>query len=245
MDAPLELEKQSYQGLPMAIFVPVVYEHAPSLMHFDTAAGFSILYLAAGTPWTTNVGQVTIGCESRSLDGWGVVDPGFGTSLPVVGTIGGDWLLESATTIDVGLGRIWRNASMPAGLGEDVSHQVVDDTVIVTVQVEGEDRLLVLDTGAGFTLLNGEGGKPGDTQVNFLDWNGNEVEAYLGSAAISIGGADGTVPVLRTPSFVAIEYAAQSSGLDVTGLLGLSSIDMLHVDPAVSRVRIRPRFQEP
>ncbi len=241
---PLRLEALTYQGLPMSLFVPALFQHSPSLMHLDSAAGFSILYLSEGTPWTTHAGEARIGCELRPLDGLGVIDPGFGTALPVVGTLGGDWLLEAPTTLDVASGTIQRSASMPQGLGEDIVNQITQNTLVLTIQVAGVERHLLLDTGSGFTLLNGEGGEPGDVQANFVDWNGDEVEAYLGSAELSIGGAVGKVPVLRTPSFAGVEYAAESTGLPITGLLGLSSINMLHVDPAGPRVRILPRFQD-
>lgn len=235
----LSLESTTWAGHPTALFVPVTHADAPSLMHLDSAAGFSILYLPEGTPWTTDAGRAQIGCEERGLDGWGVVDPGFGTSLPVVGTLGGDWLVEASTSIEDGT--LVRPSPRPSWALEPLDAQLVDETLVVRVVVDDVERLLLLDTGAGLLLINGESGRPGDTEASFLDWNGDEVEAYLGTADLEMAGELSSVPVLRTPSFVGVEYAAEATGLPITGLLGLSGFDALYFDADLTELYLRPR----
>jgi hypothetical protein len=235
----LALVATRWEGHPVALFVPVIHEASPAFMHLDSAAGFSILYLPEGTPWTAGAGEARIGCEVRSLDGWGVVDPGFDPALSVVGTLGGDWLFEAPTLLEAD--RLARSAPPPPWATTPLSARLVNDTLVVTMRVEGRERLLLLDTGAAYVVLDGEGARPGDVAAPFFDWNGDEVEAYLGSAELELGSEVTSVPVLRTPAFIGVSSAAASTGLPITGLLGLSAFQALYVDPAASALFLLPR----
>lgn len=233
----LALVATRWEGHPIALFVPVIHEARPVFMHLDSAAGFSILYLPKGTPWTLRAGEARIGCEDRALDGWGVVDPGFDPALSVVGTLGGDWLFEAPTLLEAD--RLARSAPPPPWATSPLPARLVNDTLVVTMRVEGRERLLLLDTGAAYVVLDGEGPRPGDVAAPFFDWNGDEVEAYLGSAELDLGSEVTSVPVLRTPAFIGVSSAAASTGLPITGLLGLSAFQALYVDPAASALFLR------
>jgi hypothetical protein len=168
-----------------------------------------------------------------------VVDPGFDPALSVVGTLGGDWLFEAPTLLEAD--RLARSAPPPPWATTPLSARLVNDTLVVTMRVEGRERLLLLDTGAAYVVLDGEGARPGDVAAPFFDWNGDEVEAYLGSAELELGSEVTSVPVLRTPAFIGVSSAAASTGLPITGLLGLSAFQALYVDPAASALFLLPR----
>jgi hypothetical protein len=108
--------------------------------------------------------------------------------------------------------------------------------VLPHVSLNGTAVRLVLDTGSDHTLWLGQQPKAGDTEVDTTDAQGNPVKLYFGTAMLMIGAWQGSVPVLRAPSFPYLEQTVTDLGGNVAGLLGLSSLGAAFVIDGDSQV---------
>jgi hypothetical protein len=228
------------------LHVAVEHAGAPAAMLLDTGSGTTFLQEPLGSPDPVpHAGVIQLGCRSLTLDGRPEVPDDPVQGVPSIGTIGADLFLSGPSQIDIGGARlllqergstIAGTAGWPGAPFDDVS-----GLVLAHVSLDGNPVRLMVDTGSPHVLWLGQAPQPGDVPVDTSDAQGNVVHLYYGTAVLSVGGTDRTVPVLRAPSFPYFEGTVKALGGNVQGLLGLSAVGAgIVFDPDAGVIRIAP-----
>ncbi len=228
-------------GVPSRVHVQVSYQGASAVLLVDTGSNVTFLQEPLGShDPLPDAGVITIGC--RTLDVVGrpeVADPPV-NGLNSVGTFGTDMFLSGPTKLDFDAGVIASHLSgspfTEAASWPNAPFDLDKGLVLPRVSLDGTPVRLVLDTGSDHTLWLGQQPKAGDVEVDTTDAQGNPVKLYLGTVMLTIGAWQGSVPVLRAPSFPYLEQTVTDLGGNVAGLLGLSSLGAAFVIDGDSRV---------
>jgi hypothetical protein len=245
----LDLEVTQFGGVPSRIFVPVTYEDRSALFLLDTGSALTFLRLGPDDPdYVAHAGDATVGCITLSLPGRGGLAPAddeFG--LPVVGTLGADFLIGGASLLDAVNGKLVRRplGDVPPETSNwaSLDYDDVLGHVIAPVELDATAVRLMLDTGSPDILWLGQQGQPGDFEVTTEDAEGTELTLYYGSVVLEMADrAPVDVPVLRAPSFPYFEQTVAALGGNIHGLLGLSAFRgrALLFDGAAHRVLLGP-----
>jgi hypothetical protein len=245
----IDLRVHASTGVPDRIHVPVTFQGKPALFLLDTGSALTFLTLGAKDPdYVPNAGTVTVGCSTLSLPGRGGLAPSpdeYG--LPVVGTLGVDFLVGGATLLDTAAQSLVRHhdVTVPPGVsGWDELHwDDVKGHVVVPTTLDGVAARLILDTGSPHNLWLGQQGKPGDLEVMTSDAKGNPLTFYFGDVTMVLTASEAViVPVLRAPSFPYFEATVKLLGGNIHGLLGLSALQnrALFFEGATGRIRLGP-----
>ncbi len=233
----LSLAVPSGATYPAKLYVEVA---PPSLFLLDTGSAQTFLREELGTPPAANAGTVAIGCDTLALPGYAEAPLGSLDGLDVTGTFGLDRLLSGPSLVDVEHAQLVMGGDFPeAASWRTAPFDLVQQTLLARVTLEGHDVRLLVDTGSDHTLWLGQMGQPGDTEIMTIDSAGNPLTEYLGTGDLAIGGVHATVPLVRAPSFPYLEQYFATLGGNIAGLLGLSSFARaLEIDPAATVVRL-------
>ncbi len=237
----LELVAAEESGIPVALYVPAEVDTRPALLHLDSASWATFVLLEGELRWVEGAATLRLGCEERLVPGMG----GLGTmldvaGLPVMGVAGADLLAATPTHLDVQARKLTRRPPIRPALdgGVAVTHELVAGVFLVEAEFDDVPVNLILDTGSVHSLWLGVDPEPGDVEIVTEDSLGDPLHVWLGSVALQLGTDTRTVPVLRAPTFRVLEEFAAWLGREVQGLVGLSSIASLFVDPASGTLEI-------
>lgn len=110
--------------------------------------------------------------------------------------------------------------------------------LIVTACLDGVERSLLVDTGAGHSLMLSEATRPNEVAITTQDALGQPLEVWNAPGVLELGGVRRRVPLLRAPKFDVLERLRERLGVPIDGLLGLTSIRALGWDPATKTLRV-------
>jgi hypothetical protein len=234
---------QQLIGSTDRLHVQIEYNGAPAVLLLDTGSPTTFFQEPLGSPDpVANAATFQIGCDAVVVDGRPEAPEGSVNGMPSVGTFGVDRLLAATSEIDLVDERLsYANVAGTTGW-MTAPYDVVSGLVLPHVALDGQPMRLMLDTGSQDTLWLGQAAQPGDVAVDTTDAQGNVVHLFAGTAMLTIGNMQRTIPVLRAPSFPYLEQTVAALGGDVQGLLGLSSLGdafvldgMLHVEPQLAQ----------
>ena len=217
----------------------------PALFMIDTGSAQTFLRQQLGTQPTANAGVVAIGCTSLALPGYAEADLGTFDGLDVIGSVGLDRLLGGPSLVDIANAQlVIHTAGDPfpdAAAWPSATFDLVQNTLLAHVSLDGNDVRLLVDTGSDHSLWLGQPGQPGDTTITTIDSADDPLTEYLGTGDLAIGGVHTTVPLVRAPSFPYLQEYFDQLGGNIAGLLGLSSFaHAIEIDPAAAVIRIEP-----
>ncbi len=211
------------------VHVQVPFEGREQLLLVDTGSPRTNFYLPPSAPeLSLGVGLVTVGCEQVPFASRNVRAGQAVRGLPVLGTLGNDWLLSRPTAIDLGAQTItrWAGAAEIAERASLVRLPVVtsQERMLVEARIDGTPVRLLLDTGTPLTLWIGPTGGLNDRLITLQGEDGQTWEVREGPGSIELAGEPAFVqPIWRAPRAGALEAHLRSLGPDVVGILGLSS----------------------
>jgi hypothetical protein len=214
---------------PDRLHVRVDAARGPAVLLVDTGSPTTFLQLPLGSPDPVHhAGMVTLGCDTLDLDGRPEAAEPAVMGLPAIGTFGADRLLAGPSELDLpGQRIVFHDPGQPfpeAATWPAAGFDTVLGLVLAHASLDGTPVRLMMDTGSQHTLWLGQQPKPGDVEVDTTDADGHVVRLYLGTATLAIGDWQGSVTVLRAPSFPYLEGTITALGGNVQGLLGLSSL---------------------
>jgi hypothetical protein len=232
-----------------SIAIEVEHEGERALLAIDTGSALTFLYLGEDGPeYIPDAGTVRIGCETLDIPGRnfeGEIAPYSG--LAIVGVLGADFFVTQDSELDFGARRVRRFAEGAAPPEAPDASRLpftnVRDHAIVDVALDGEALRLMLDTGSPDLLHVGAEGRPGDEHVIGQDVEGNRFDMYFGSGVLEMGADPAReVPVLRAPMFPYFEDVQEALGVELDGLLGVTSYEgrRLTFRPSESRIELGP-----
>lgn len=222
-------------------FVPVRVNGQNGYLTVDTGAGESFLY---GPDDFRATHPVMLGCETVM-----VMQRDFAAStidgVPVLGVLGADYFMTALTEIDYPRRRVIRrrDGSIPGEPGEiRVPLVLAKGHMAVRAEIDGEDRLLMVDTGSPHVVLAWTAGRPGDEKVAVQDMSGARVDAFLGDSRVELERETREVPVYRIPDWPYFESYAKSLHPDLAGLYGRSTLGNRRViiDARAGELRLGP-----
>jgi hypothetical protein len=216
-------------GVPSRVHIQVTYRGASAVLLVDTGSNTTFLQEPLGSQDPLpDAGVLSIGCRTLDVIGRPEAADSPVNGLNSVGTFGTDMFLSGPTKLDFDASTISSHLSgspfSEAATWPNAPFDLDKGLVLPHVSLDGTPVRLVLDTGSDHTLWLGQQPKAGDVEVDTTDAMGNPVKLYLGSVDLTIGSWQGTVPVLRAPSFPYLEQTVTDLGGNVAGLLGLSSL---------------------
>lgn len=222
-------------------FVPARVNGRSGYLTVDTGAGESFLYgpddFRANHP-------VMLGCETVM-----VMQRNFASSTvfgaPVLGVLGADYFMAAPTEIDYPRRRVVRHreGGVPSEPGEfGVPLVSAKGHMAVRADVDGQERLLMVDTGSPHVVLAWTAGRPGDEKVAVQDMSGARVDAFLGDSQVELERESRDVPVYRIPDWPYFESYAKSLHPDLAGLYGRSTLGNRRVviDARAGELRLGP-----
>jgi len=210
---------------PSRIFARILYRGQPAALLVDTGSQLTFLSNPGRPDGEPNVGEVTLGCETRSLPGRPFSSDERADGLPVVGFLGNDYFFERDRELDLRNHVLKASAeSEPIGWTR-LPYENVFDFIFVSIVLDGVPLRLGFDTGAVHTLWLRQAGRPGDTEVSTQDAYGNMLTLYLSTAPLQlVDEPERRVPVLRAPSFPSLEDGNRLLPGQIDGLFGLTSM---------------------
>jgi hypothetical protein len=238
-DTPLIVDGVS--GVPSRVHVKVTYQGASAVLLVDTGSNVTFLQEPLGSQDPLpDAGVLSIGCRTLDVIGRPEAADSPVNGLDSVGTFGTDMFLSGPTKLDFDAGVIASHLSgspfTEAASWPNAPFDLDKGLVLPHVSLGGTPVRLVLDTGSDHTLWLGQQPQTGDVEVDTTDAMGNPVKLFLGTTTLTIGAWQGTIPVLRAPSFPYLEQTVTDLGGNVAGLLGLSSLGAAFVIDADSQL---------
>jgi hypothetical protein len=237
-------------GLPDRLYVPVTKDGAAEHAILDSGTARTWFRLANATQdWTDNAFVSRIGDENLTILGRKV--PPFTESVDgrvAVGALGIDFLSAGPTELDLHAGVLIRH---PVGFEVPGSEswpvlriQKTRGLIHGEATIDGQLRRLLIDTGAPTSILLAQP-QPGDVPRTSHDVLGNPFTVWDGRGQVEIADHLGTsdVPLTRAPSFPHLTDTANAMGVELDGLLGLTSLGRGRVifDLANGVLRFEPR----
>jgi hypothetical protein len=227
--AQLSLYVDMTSGYFSRVHVPVTYRGAPAVFLVDTGSAATFLQEPLGSPDPVyDAGIAELGCRTLSLVGRPEAADSPSRGLPSVGTLGLDFLLNGPSEIDLaGAQLLLHDKGVPFDIATSWPEAPFDEVkgmVLPHAALDGTNVRLMLDTGSSDALWIGQQPHPGDVEVDGADAQGNIVKMYYGTAVLSVGTWQGTVPVMRVPSWPYFEQAVALLGGNIQGLLGVSAM---------------------
>ncbi len=207
----------------------VAVDDGAAVLLVDTGSSTTFLQEPLGSPDPVpNAGTIALGCRMLAVDGRPEAADTPVNGVPSIGTLGTDVLRGGPSELDLAGAELVLHPDgvpFPEAAGwPTVPFDLADGLVLPHVALDGTPVRLMLDTGSGDTLWLGQQPEPGDVEIDTTDAEGNVVKLYQGTVELTIGAWQGTVPVLRAPSFPYLEQTVATLGGNIAGLLGLSSL---------------------
>jgi hypothetical protein len=149
---------------------------------------------------------------------------------PAIGAIGIDFFSAGPTELDLRNSRLIRypaHSEVPGGASgwPAIALQKTRGLIHGVVTLDGVPRRVLIDTGAPTSMLLASG-EPGDTPRTDHDVFGNPFPVWDGHARLELDPRLGSseIVITRAPKFPHLQETAAAMGVDIEGILGLSSL---------------------
>jgi hypothetical protein len=222
-------------GILERLTVDLPTPQGPMQFMIDTGSAHSF-FTPVGDEGPTST-PTTIGCTPTSLKTmWGFTATTAPDGATIGGVLGAD-LVKNGGTLDLRVRERkldWLFAkpdlppnaiTLPLTFSESADPWAEHMLVASSVQLDGQDVRLLLDTGSPHVIIMSNTPRPNERVEHTFDGNGNPVTLYISTISIAFnGGPPETVLLDRAESFPALEETFAALGGSVTGIRGLGAL---------------------
>jgi hypothetical protein len=242
------LEITFAKGIVDGQLVPAKSGGTDGWLAIDTGSAHTFLYGTA-----PKEKPVTIGCETFSVDSYDFSDDPY-DGKPILGVLGADFFTTRSVDFDYPGRKIVRHKQgVPPNTAPDtagyaiVPYENLGGHIGLRATVDGQQHLLMVDTGSPHVLLVPFEGRPTDEKTQLSDASGALVDAYFGASVVTFDNETRTVPAYRVPKWPYFEGYQKELHAELHGLFGRSSIGYrrIVIDVEAKELRLGPIQKTP